>query len=179
VAERVELRPSVARMACSDVMRARCGDKKVSGRRLAGAHGGSRSRESETSEHASSTRSLPNHATSRAPQGATNGAPLAASVLATDRHGDAPPRADEGATSRAALHRALGSYESRLRHSAMTIACEDPRVRECDLIMCCVASPPRCRAIGIVSPRRAIGEGSACWLTEPARRKGRRHSRPG
>jgi len=85
--------------------------QKVSGRRLAGAHGGSRSRASERANLASSTHSLPNHATSRAPYALTYGAnerrvARKPPYPATDRRWDVPPGADEGATKRNTLHRA-------------------------------------------------------------------------
>jgi hypothetical protein len=60
---------------------------------------------------------------------------------------------DEGATRRAAFHRAtpLRTKAGRGKRCIRTGArARTERVRECDLIKCCVASPPRCRAIGIV-----------------------------
>jgi hypothetical protein len=77
---------------------------------------------------------------------------------ATDRRW-VHPRGDEGATRRVALHRSAahrtkagrGRRDTADDHSSTgdpardpPSRCEDTRVRECDLIMRCVASPPRC-----------------------------------
>jgi hypothetical protein len=69
------------------------------------------------------------------------------------------PGVDEGATRRVALHRGA-SQRTKAGRGKRDVAddhsstgdpardppsrCEDSRVRECDLIMRCVASPPRC-----------------------------------
>jgi hypothetical protein len=158
-AERVELRPAATRM---NVFRRSCeygaattgcpGDGKPG---LTVLHD-SRKR---TCQRASSTRSLPNHVTTRTSQGARARHAARNPNLGHRSRPDAPPGGDEGAIGLDALHRsaALGtkaSSGSAIRTTIFVVRavwrqthesrCEDSRVRECDLITCCVASPPRC-----------------------------------
>jgi hypothetical protein len=157
--ERDELRPTATRMTCSDVHASAARRHKVSGRQQAGAHQRFTLSRKRTCQSASSTRSLPTDVASRVRQRMANAPSLAARSSATDRSSDAPPDDDEGAIERDTLHRSSRSVRKRSRASAIRTAklavrwvwrqtsdrvCEDSRVRECDLITCCVASPPRC-----------------------------------
>jgi hypothetical protein len=106
-AERVELWPAVTRMTCSDVMRVRRGDSKVSGRRLAGAHGGCMLSRKRTCPTRILDSLAPDHvARSRARKRAVPRVTLlAARYLGHRSRQDVPPGVDEGATGRDALHR--------------------------------------------------------------------------
>jgi len=142
---------------CSDVMRARCGDRRCPGDSKPGLTAVARSRESERAQPASSTHALPTDAASRVPQGMASVALLAASIPGHRSTFGCIPDGDEGATRRVALHRGAplctkagrgtrdptGDIRRSVIPRGISIAREDSRVRECDLITCCVASPPR------------------------------------
>jgi hypothetical protein len=98
-------------------------------------------------------------AAKRVPQGATVAALLAGLHTRPPIDVGCTPGGDEGATRRVALHRGAapctkagrGTRDTADARSSTggpardpTSRCEDSRVRECDLIMRCVASPPRC-----------------------------------
>jgi len=137
-------------------------------------------------EHASSTRSLPNRCSvtcsqgQRTPRCSTASHPGHRSTLGCTSDDD------EGATRRAALHRATRLVRKQVGASAIRTdaRARTERVRECDLIKCCVASPPRCRAIGIVFRQSDVERSAKRSREERAtrespRRKGRRHPGPG
>jgi hypothetical protein len=185
---------------CSDVMRARCGDRRCPGDSKPGLTAVARSRESERAQPASSTHALPTDAASRVPQGMASVTLLAASIPGHRSTFGCTPGGDEGATRRVALHRGArlrtkagrgerdptGEFTGWCSREGALIAREDSRVRECDLITCCVASPPRLPSdrhrLSGPPQRRAIGEATPTERAAPqelARRKGRRHPGPG
>jgi len=147
---------------CSDVMRVRYGDRRCPGDSKPGL----------TAVHALAQANVPTsildslapdpRGVARSPKGRPTLRRSTASYPATDRRADAPPRFDEGATRRPLFTGALAAYESgrgsALRtddHSSFASRVEDPRARRCDLITCCVASPPRRRAIGVAQRAKA------------------------
>jgi hypothetical protein len=126
-------------MTCSDVMRVRRGDSKVSGRRLAGAHGGSRSRASERRNHASSTRSLPTARRHVFRKEQTNVALLASlhtrPPIDVGMHLPAPMKGLRNETLLTECSLRTKAGRGRARSDAESVSrSEDPRVRECDLI---------------------------------------------
>jgi hypothetical protein len=140
---------------------------KVAGRRQAGAHGGSRSRVSERAN------THPRLARSRPTRVLKKRASLAASIRWPPIGGGiAPPIVDEGVALPGVLHRIPGGARKQLEVVAIrrragvprgtTMASEDPRVRECDLInvLCCIApavSSDRHRIGSKTSNRRRFG----------------------
>jgi hypothetical protein len=140
-------------------MRVRRGDIKVSGRRLAGVHGGSRFAQANVP-----TRTLDSLAPEPRDDTFSARGTALVTVLATRTSATDPTRVHpcvtmkglSGSTlftggSRSVRKRAREARSERRinRRSAGLVTdprsrCEDSRVRECDLITCCVASPPRC-----------------------------------
>jgi hypothetical protein len=191
VAERAELWPTVTRMTCSDVMRVRCGDSGCRWRQQAGAHGGSmlsRKRSCRTS-HPRLARSITGVTKLLTGRRRVARKPP---YLATDRRPGAPPAAMKGLRGESLFTGAKRlvrkqveakrdpTPKSVLPRGSRDRVCEDSRVRECDLMMCCVASPPRCP-----SDRHRLqgATGASPWSYQrvratpsgAARRKGRRH----
>lgn len=154
-AERGELRPAATRMTCSDVHASTA--RRQQGVRETASRGSRRFTLSRkrTCQRASSTRSLPNHVTSRAQQWVRFVTVLAARNFGHRSRLDAPPGDDEGAIGRDALHRgvALGTKASsgerdpidETRRSAAWRQAHDrargpesSRVRP-DHVLCCIA----------------------------------------
>jgi hypothetical protein len=158
-AERVELRPAATRMTCSDVHASAA--RRHQGVRETASRGSPRfgavhvSRK-QTCQLASSTRSLPNHVTTRTQQWGALVTVLAARNLGHRSHAGAPLRDDEGAIGRDALHRgvALGTKASSGSAIRATMTrrsgglATDPRIAlrghessrvRPDHVLCCIA----------------------------------------
>jgi hypothetical protein len=175
-------RPPVTRTTCSDVLRVRRGDNRCPGDNKPGL----------TAVHALAQASVELILDSFAPEPArrhvlaraTNLALLAASHPGHRSTLGCTSDDDEGATRRAAPHRATRFVRKQVGASAELPRARTQRVRECDLIrvLCCIApAVPSDRHRLPAERRRAIGEAipRERETRESPRRKGRRHPGPG
>jgi len=136
-------------------MRVRRGDDGVSGRRQAGAHHAHALAQANV-RTASSTRSLPHRRDVTYPKGQRTPRCSTASTPGHRSTLGCTSDADEGATGPPLFTGATRLVRNQVEANAIrprvgSSRARTERVRECDLITCCVASPPRCRAIGIGS----------------------------